>query len=148
MSRGDFSPTYSFDSTDGGRSWGLGEATAGDRDEAAYIRRVDQLANLLDNRFGIMGFRFGWDSVIGLVPGIGDTVTTGLSLVIMHHAWKLGAPAPMLAKMMRNVAIDFAIGAVPLAGDVFDAAWKANRRNVRLLKDHLDSRGVAGRRTV
>lgn len=110
-------------------------------DEAAYIRRVEKLAYLLDGRFNVLGFRFGWDSIIGLVPGIGDTVTSGLSFIILHHAWKLGVPAPVLAQMVRNIAIDFAVGFVPIAGDVIDAAWRANRRNVRLLKEHLDNRG-------
>ena len=87
------------------------------------------------------GIRFGFDGLIGLVPGIGDAVTTALSLYIVHEAWQLGAPKHLIGRMLANVALDGAIGAVPVAGDVFDVMWRANKRNVRILREWLDREG-------
>jgi uncharacterized membrane protein YoaK (UPF0700 family) len=78
--------------------------------------------------------------VLGFVPGLGDALTTAFALVIVHHAWQSGASKLLLARMLGNVAADFAIGAVPVLGDVFDFVFKASRRNVRLLEQHLDSK--------
>ena len=110
---------------------------------AERIARIDRLATLLDTRFVIpfTKFRFGADSLIGLAPGIGDAVTTALSLYIVYEAHKLGAPKTVLARMLGNVAIDGVIGVVPVAGDVFDVLWRANRRNMRILHEHLERDG-------
>jgi hypothetical protein len=110
---------------------------------AERIARIDRLATLLDARFAIpfTKFRFGADSLIGLAPGLGDVVTTALSLYIVYEAHKLGAPKHVIARMLGNVALDGLIGAVPVAGDVFDVIWRANRRNVRILREHLDRAG-------
>jgi hypothetical protein len=104
------------------------------------IARIDKLATLLDTRFVIpfTKFRFGADSLIGLAPGIGDAVTVALSLYIVYEAHRLGAPKTVLARMLGNVAIDGMFGVVPVAGDVFDVMFRANRRNVRILREHLD----------
>jgi len=104
------------------------------------IARLDALANLLDTALLIPGtnIRFGFDALIGLVPGIGDTITTLISLYIVHEARQLGAPPHLVARMLGNVAIDGIVGAVPLFGDAFDVFWRANRRNVKLLRDYLD----------
>jgi hypothetical protein len=98
------------------------------------------LATLLDTAFLIPGtnIRFGLDALIGLVPGIGDAVTTAMSLFIVHEAHQLGAPAHTIARMLGNVAIDGVVGAVPLVGDAFDVMWRSNRRNMRLLREWLD----------
>jgi hypothetical protein len=110
---------------------------------AERIARIDRLASLLDTRFVIpfTKFRFGADSLIGLAPGFGDVVTTALALYIVYEAHKLGAPKAVLARMLGNVAIDGMIGVVPVAGDVFDVMFRANRRNVRILREHLDRAG-------
>jgi hypothetical protein len=101
------------------------------------IRDLLHLAQLLDNRFEIAGFRFGLDFLIGLVPGVGDALSALISVYIIGRAKHLGAPDKLIAKMGWNVAIDTLIGAVPLLGDLFDAAYKSNLKNVRLLLDHL-----------
>ena len=107
---------------------------------ADRIARIDALATLLDTAIVIPGtqIRFGLDALIGLVPGIGDLVTTLLSLFIVSEARALGAPPLLIARMIANVALDGVVGAVPLAGDAFDVAFRANRRNMALLRAHLD----------
>lgn len=106
---------------------------------AERLAQVKWLANMLDDRFGVPGtnLRFGWDSLLGLFPGLGDVLTSALSLLIVHHAWQTGASKFMLTRMLGNVAVDFLVGAIPFIGDVFDFAFKANRRNARLLEQHL-----------
>ena len=106
----------------------------------ARIARIDALATLLDTAFVIpgTGVRFGLDALIGFFPVIGDTITTALSLFIVHEAYQLGAPGHVIARMLGNVALDGVLGAVPLVGDAFDVLWRANRRNVRLLMEWLE----------
>ncbi len=110
--------------------------------EKDALARLDMIASLLDNAFLIPGttIRFGLDGIIGLVPGIGDAVTTVMSAWIVYEAKQLGAPKHVIARMIGNVALDGLVGAVPLVGDVFDVMWKANRRNIKLLRDHLDKK--------
>jgi hypothetical protein len=110
------------------------------------IARIDALATLLDTAFVIPGtqVRFGLDALIGLIPGIGDAITTVMSLFIVSEARALGAPPLLIARMIANVALDGFVGAVPLVGDAFDVAFRANRRNMALLRGHLDK--VDGRR--
>lgn len=109
------------------------------------IARIDALATLFDTAFVIPGtqIRFGIDALIRLIPGIGDVITTGLCLYIVNEARALGAPPLLIARMLANVAVDGLVGAVPLVGDAFDVAFRANRRNVALLRAHLDQ--VEGR---
>ena len=113
-----------------------------DSREAALLR-LEQFAHLMDTAFVIPGInrRVGLDAVIGLVPVIGDAAGMLLASYIVYEARRLGAPRWLLARMALNIAFDGAIGAVPLAGDIFDAAFKANRRNVRLLRRHLERSG-------
>jgi hypothetical protein len=103
------------------------------------IARIDGLATLLDTAFILPGtnVRFGLDALIGLVPGIGDAITTAMSLYIVHEARQLGAPGHLIARMLGNVVLDGMVGAVPLVGDAFDVLWRANRRNMRLLREWL-----------
>lgn len=102
-------------------------------------RRVEALrrwAGLLDSAFGIPGtrVRFGVDAILGLVPGLGDAFSGVFSLILIVHAARLGLPRIVLARMGANVLIDVLIGVIPLAGDLFDVAWKANLRNVALVE--------------
>ena len=112
---------------------------AGPRSRGARIARMDALATLLDTALVIPGtnVRFGLDALIGLFPAIGDIITTALSLFIVHEAYQLGAPGHVIARMLGNVALDGVFGAVPLVGDAFDVLWRANRRNMRLLREWL-----------
>ena len=94
---------------------------------------------LLDEAFRVPGtsFRFGIDGIIGLVPGLGDVLAGLLSLVIPVAGWIRGVPYVTLIRMGLNLGIGVLVGSVPLLGDIFDMAWKANRRNYRLLQMHL-----------
>lgn len=102
-------------------------------------KRLDRYASLLDNKFRIPGtrIRFGWDAIIGLIPGLGDTVTLLLSAVILIEARRIGAPKSLLLKMAGNMGLEWLIGLIPILGDMFDVYWKANIRNMDLLKQHL-----------
>ncbi|GJD93520.1 DUF4112 domain-containing protein [Methylobacterium iners] len=114
-----------------------------DNSREASLLRLEQLAHLMDSAFVIPGLnrRIGLDSVMGLVPVIGDVAGMLLSSYIVYEARRLGVPKWLLARMALNVAFDGVVGSVPLAGDIFDAAFKANRRNVRLLRRHLERHG-------
>ena len=104
-------------------------------------RTLHGLEILLDEAFIIpgTGIRFGLDGIIGLVPGLGDVLAGLLSLIIPLAGWMRGVPYITLARMAVNLGIGVLVGTVPLFGDIFDIAWKANRRNYRLLSRHLDS---------
>lgn len=111
------------------------------RDRA--VRRLDSLSYLLDNSIPIPGTgrRFGLDAVIGLVPGFGDAAGSLMSAYIVVQAARLGAPASSLVRMLLNVGIEAVVGAIPFAGDLFDAWFKANARNVTLLRREMDRPG-------
>lgn len=79
--------------------------------------------------------------MVGLVPGIGDGITTMMSLYIVYEAHQLGAPRHLIARMLGNVALDGVVGAVPLVGNAFDVFYKSNRRNMALLREHLARHG-------
>ena len=107
---------------------------------AAELKRLDDLADLLDSRFRVpvVGWRFGLDGVLGLIPGIGDVAALGPSAYIVWQAHKMGASKGTIGRMAVNTGLDFVIGGIPLIGDVFDVAYKANRRNIALLKDEIE----------
>ena len=104
-------------------------------DRQQRLKRVRWIASTMDDQFTVPGtrVRFGWDSIIGLLPGVGDVVTGVASLVIVNHAWRLGVPSSVLKRMMGNISLDLALGCIPILGDAFDLAWKANRRNAELI---------------
>jgi len=123
-----------------------------DRQAGTAVAGPRNVARLLDELFRIPGtnIRFGLDSLIGLLPGGGDLAGGAISAWIIITAARQGAPASMLARMGLNVLVDTILGAVPVLGDVFDVAWKANRRNVALLESfHADpSRTTSRNRLV
>ena len=104
------------------------------------LARLEALAKLLDVAFVLPGtnIRYGIDGLIGLIPVVGDIITTAISLWLVREARALGAPWHVTARMLANVAVDGVVGIVPLAGDAFDVMFRANVRNVRLLKRWMD----------
>lgn len=106
------------------------------------VARLKRLEHLLDRQFSIFGFRFGIDGLAGLVPVAGDLVTGAMGLYLILEARRLGARRWTIAKMLGNWAVDVTIGAVPVAGDVFDMLFKSNTKNLRLLIADLEKRAV------
>jgi hypothetical protein len=119
----------------------LGRDAGADTPEAA-LRRLDRFAFVSDEMFRIPGtrWRIGLDGIGGLVPGLGDGVTALVALYPLLEAWRHGAPSSLILRMLGNVGLDTAIGAVPILGDLFDFRFKANRRNVELLRRHFQRR--------
>ncbi len=111
---------------------------------AARLARLKKLAWLIDGAFRIPGtrFRFGLNSLIGLTPAAGDAVLAAISLYIVYEAHKLGVPRQKLVRMIRNVGVEAAAGAIPLFGDLFDVAFKANLRNLAIIEDHVGGAGA------
>ena len=101
---------------------------------------LDMLAHVLDDWLRIPGtsIRFGVDAIIGLVPGIGDVLGGLASCILLLAAWFRGVPYITLVRMAVNIGIEVLVGSVPLLGDAFDVAWKANRRNYKLLVRHVE----------
>ncbi|QEG41392.1 hypothetical protein UC8_34130 [Roseimaritima ulvae] len=89
--------------------------------------------------------RFGLDSAIGLIPGVGDLSTAAVSGWVLHQAHRAGVPKRMLARMVANIAVDLTIGAIPVAGDLFDVYWKSNQRNAKMLEQHLSDKIATSR---
>ena len=123
----------------------LRDLTAG-MSHAERLAQVKWLASMMDDRFGVPGtkLRFGLDSVLGLFPGLGDVLTSAIALLIVHHAWQTGASKLTLTRMLGNVGVDFVVGAIPFVGDLFDFVFKANRKNARLLEEHLHRQSAKG----
>src|ERR1700732_516176 len=109
---------------------------------------LDYVAALLDDIFRIPGtqIRFGLDALIGWVPGIGDAMAGIASFLIVFASWRRGAKSITLVRMIANVLLETAIGAIPVAGEVFHVFWNADRRNYRLLLREKEQPGVGARR--
>ncbi len=110
------------------------------RDPQAVRQRVEALEVLLERSFHIPGTRIpvGLDSIVGLVPVLGDLVTAAMGAYMVWEARNLGMSKWHLMRMTANVGIDTALGAIPLVGDAFDFVWKSNSKNLRIIKKHLD----------
>ena len=115
----------------------------GAEDLRSRIERLDRLTRLLDIAFVVPGtnIRFGVDAIVGLIPVVGDWAGVALSSLVILEAARIGVPAGLLARMVGNVVIEGVVGSVPIAGDVFDVFWRANRRNLGLLRRHLIREG-------
>ncbi len=116
------------------------EPRSGPGGRAFSNENLDLLAHVLDDWLRIPGtsVRFGLDAIIGLVPGIGDVLAGLASCILLVAAWFRGVPYITLLRMAVNVGLEVMVGAIPLAGDLFVLAWKANRRNYKLLTRHME----------
>lgn len=111
--------------------------------DAVVLARVRKNAYRLDCAlFELFGIRFGWESVIGLIPAAGDAIGAALALLIVKKAMKVegGLSGAIIIRMLINIAIDFLVGLIPFVGDLADAAFKCNTMNLRLLEEHLDKK--------
>lgn len=107
----------------------------------ATLQRIRRLSRLMDTAIRIpgIGFRIGLDPILGLVPGAGDLVSTGISAYIIFLAARFQLPRQALTQMVLNISLEAVVGTVPLVGDLFDAAYKANIRNLAILEAHLSA---------
>lgn len=105
------------------------------------LNRIRRISRLMDTAIGLPGtkFRIGLDPILGLVPGAGDLISTGVSAYILYLAARFRLPGNLLRQMVLNVALESVVGTVPLVGDFFDAAFKSNVRNLALLEKHLQA---------
>lgn len=110
------------------------------RDPQAVRNRVEAMEKVLERAFVIPGVNrpIGLDSLVGLIPVVGDIVTALMGAYIVWEARNLGMSKMQLTRMAANVGIDTALGAVPFAGDVFDFFWRSNSRNLKIVRKHLD----------
>lgn len=106
---------------------------------ASRLKRLRTIAWAVDGAFRLPGtrFRFGLNSLIGLTPAAGDLMLAGISLYIVSEARKLGLPSEKIARMLANIGIEAAAGAMPILGTLFDMGFKANLRNIAIIEEHL-----------
>ncbi|WP_037574433.1 DUF4112 domain-containing protein [Sporocytophaga myxococcoides] len=106
--------------------------------EAPNLALVEKISNFLDSKFRIPGtkLKFGWDPLIGLIPGIGDFAGFIISAILMLYLTRYGASRKVVIVMSLNILLDAMIGTVPFIGSLFDFGFKANKRNIELLKEH------------
>ena len=107
------------------------------------LLRLKRLSHNLDEAITIPGTerKIGIDPIIGLIPGGGDLIGGVISIYIMYAGIKMGMPKATIIRMFGNVALEFVIGCIPIIGDLFDATWKSNQRNVKLIEDSVTSEG-------
>ena len=119
------------------------------RDPQAVRNRVEAMEKVLERAFVIPGINrpIGVDSIVGLVPVVGDIVTALMGAYIVWEARNLGMSKLQLTRMAANVGIDTALGAIPFAGDVFDFFWRSNSKNLKIIRKHLDKHHP-GTRTI
>ena len=105
-------------------------------EDLRHTERLRAITRIMDEAVRVPGtrLRFGLDGILGMVPGVGDAVTAAIAGYALLAAARMGAPKSVIARMAGNIVTDAAVGAVPLLGDLFDFAFKANRRNLRLLE--------------
>ncbi|MEQ1782831.1 MAG: DUF4112 domain-containing protein [Hyphomonadaceae bacterium] len=106
------------------------------------VAKLKKLEQRLDRRFSLFGVQFGTDAIVGLIPIVGDVLTSATGLYIIHQSSKLGASKLAITRMFINWGVDFAVGLIPVVGDIFDFAFKSNTKNVKLLIADLEARAV------
>ncbi len=106
------------------------------------LARLEKLARSMDTKWTlpVVNIGVGWDTVIGLIPGIGDTATACISAYVVREAHILGVPFLTKARMVWNIIVDWFVGLIPLLGDILDIGWKANRKNVDLIQKYVATR--------
>jgi len=113
------------------------------RKQIEVEKSLDDLARYLDGLFRIPGtnWRFGLDALIGLVPNVGDTLTSFVSFYILFAGVRYGVPKITLLRMAFNIAVDYLVGSIPFIGDAFDFVWKSNQQNMNLIRTRASGHG-------
>jgi hypothetical protein len=116
---------------------GQGNKSPARHSQVEVEQSLDQLSRWMDGLFRIpgVGWRFGLDALVGLIPGVGDTATSLVSFYILAAGVRYRVPKVTLLRMGLNIGIDYVFGSVPVVGDIFDFAWKSNQKNVELLRE-------------
>lgn len=109
-----------------------------------YLKTAAIMADLLDNKFKILGMKFGIDPILGLIPVGGDLVSLIFAMYIVWVGIKMKLPQDKIAKMIGNVLMDFGAGLIPILGDIADIAFKPNLKNLKILKQHSEKDIVEG----
>ena len=111
-----------------------------DFEQKPKLKHLEKISRLMDSKFTVPGtkFKFGVDPVLGLIPGVGDALTFGVSSYLIYHMYRYGASNKLVVLMMLNVIVDTVIGSIPVLGGIFDFFYKANDRNVRLMKQYYE----------
>jgi len=106
------------------------------------VKAIEELAQLMDSQFKLPGIplRLGLDTIIGLIPGIGDTIGLAIAGYIILQSRRLGINGSLVIQMIFNIFIDWLIGLIPLVGDIFDWGWKGNNKNAALLREFIDKK--------
>ena len=114
-----------------------------DRKKIEIEKGLDELAFYLDDLFRIpgIGWRFGLDALIGLIPNVGDTITSFASFYILFAGVRYGVPKITLLRMAFNIGLDYVIGSIPFIGDAFDFVWKSNKQNMNLIRTRASGHG-------
>src|SRR3954468_8591574 len=117
------------------------------RKQIEVEKGLDDLARYLDGLFRVpgTGWRFGLDAIIGLIPNVGDTLTSVASFYILFAGVRYGVPKITLLRMAFNIGLDYVVGSIPIAGDAFDFVWKANQQNMNLIRERASGRGKGKR---
>lgn len=104
----------------------------------AALARFDRWASALDTKFTVFGVPVGWDSILGIVPGVGDAVTVVPAVAMLHAGYRKGIRKRALARMTANTGLDLMVGSIPLIGDIFDLAFKGHTKNAAILRDEFE----------
>lgn len=129
--------TFAYTRRTAGRAPGITQQGL-TREQRRMLASVRFLAGLWDTQFNVLGFRFGLDPILGLIPFVGDLLSASVSLFEIYVGKRLGLPSSALLRMLSNAAVDFGIGLVPVVGDVGDAIFKAHARNLRIIEEHIE----------
>jgi hypothetical protein len=105
-----------------------------------HIQRAKKLTVLLDTKFSILGFKFGLDPILSILPWLGTAIGALTSTYVFWIANKLSVPTSIYLKMALNILLDFLLGGIPLIGFIFDAFYKSNTRNIKILEKHIQSK--------
>ena len=140
-------PEAGSDPRSGPRPQRMGMQLPVGTDPASVRQRIEAMEMLLERSFVVPGINrpVGLDSIVGLVPVVGDFITAAMGAYILWEARNLGIPKWKIWRMAGNIAFDTAVGAVPVAGDLFDFLFKSNTRNLKIIKRHLDKHHPAQR---
>ena len=113
-------------------------------------QRLEKLAWILDSVIPIPGtnWRIGLDGLIGLIPGVGDISAGAISTYILYQALRMGVPTMVVGRMLLNIVMESVVGVIPFFGDIFDFAFKSNKRNVELLREYVDQPDTVKRRST